>query len=185
MVPIPLRANFIGFLFSRFLLEIDFPLLVMVGLVACELSAADPNPGGVPPVAAPQTDSYPESLWIEAEHLRGVKGFCWPMGTPAMKKTAGHWGLSGPGWAAEWNQGGESGFLSIATAADDDRATATTSIDVPAEGRYFIWVRYGDWREQSEPFSIRIEQPGAAAWQGDYGVNAVIDEDNESKLYWG
>ena len=56
-----------------------------------------------------------ESIWIEAEHLDGVRGYCWPMGTPAMKKTDGHWGLSGPGWAAEWNQGGESGFLSIAT----------------------------------------------------------------------
>lgn len=185
MVPIRLRARFTGLLFHGFLLEIVCSLLTLGGLVACELSAADTNAGGTPPVAATQTNSYPESLWIEAEHLRGVKGFCWPMGTPAMKKTAGHWGLSGPGWAAEWNQGGESGFLSIATAADDDRATATTSIDVPVEGRYFIWVRYGDWREQPEPFSIRIEQPGAAAWQGDYGVNAVIDEDNESKLYWG
>ena len=66
-----------------------------------------------------------ESLWIEAEHLDGMRGYCWPMGDPEMKKTAGHWGLSGPGWAAEWNQGGESGFLSIATAADDDRAVAT------------------------------------------------------------
>ena len=28
-----------------------------------------------------------------------------------MRKTDGHWGISGPGWAAEWNQGGESGFL--------------------------------------------------------------------------
>jgi hypothetical protein len=126
-----------------------------------------------------------ESLWIEAEHLRGIKGYCWPMGQPSMKKTAGHWALSGPGWAAEWNQGGESGFLSIATAADDDRAVATAQLDVPADGKYFVWVRYGDWREQPEPFSIRIEQPGAAAWTGDYGENAVVDEDNEAKLYWG
>lgn len=126
-----------------------------------------------------------ESIWLEAEHLRGIKGYCWPMGQPAMKKTAGHWALSGPGWAAEWNQGGESGFLSIATAADDDHAVATAPIDVPAAGKYFVWVRYGDWREQSEPFSIKIEQPGAAAWTGDYGENAVVDEDNEAKLYWG
>ena len=41
-----------------------------------------------------------ETIWIEAEHLEGIKGYCWPMGQPAMKKTAGHWALSGPGWAA-------------------------------------------------------------------------------------
>ena len=77
-----------------------------------------------------------ESLWIEAEHLDGVRGHCWPMGRPEMKKTSGHWGLSGPGWAAEWNMGGESGFLSIATAADDDRAVATKT-RAPSSGVIF------------------------------------------------
>src|SRR5919108_3464437 len=80
-----------------------------------------------------------EALWLEAEHLDGLKGYCWPMGRPEMKKTAGHWGLSGPGWAAEWNQGGESGFLSIATGAGDDRAVATRTVEVPADGTYFVW----------------------------------------------
>ena len=126
-----------------------------------------------------------ESLWIEAEHLDGIRGHCWPMGKPEMKKTDGHWGLSGPGWAAEWNMGGESGFLSIATGADDDRAVATKPIEVPIDGRYFVWVRYGDWREKTERFHVRIEQPGAAAWVGKYGQRAVVEEDNEMKLYWG
>jgi len=126
-----------------------------------------------------------ESLWIEAEHLDGVRGYCWPMGKPEMKKTDGHFGLSGPGWAAEWNQGGESGFLSIATAADDDRAVASKPIEVPVAGRYFVWVRYGDWREMPERFQIQIEQPGRPAWTGTYGEKPVIDEDNEMKLYWG
>ena len=76
-----------------------------------------------------------ESLWLEAEHFDGLRGYCWPMGKPEMKKTAGHWALSGPGWAAEWNQGGESGFLSIATAADDDKAVVTKTVDVPLPAR--------------------------------------------------
>jgi len=138
-----------------------------------------------------------ESLWIEAEHLDGVRGHCWPMGKPEMKKTDGHWGLSGPGWAAEWNMGGESGFLSIATGADDDRAVATKSIEIPTGGRYFVWVRYGDWREKTERFEIQIEQPAVGAgwqpapprqpapWVGKYGQRAVVEEDNEMKLYWG
>ncbi|MEX2212612.1 MAG: hypothetical protein WD768_00695, partial [Phycisphaeraceae bacterium] len=125
-----------------------------------------------------------ESIWLEAEHLKGIRGYCWPMGRPDMKKTAGHWGLSGPGWAAEWTQGGESGFLSIATAADDDKAVATAQIDVPIDGRYFIWVRYGDWREATERFTVKIEQEGRDAWSGEYGQRAIVEEDNEMKLYW-
>jgi hypothetical protein len=125
-----------------------------------------------------------ESVWIEAEHLQGIRGFCWPMGQPAMRKTAGHWGLSGPGWAAEWNQGGESGFLSIATGAEDAQAVAKTTLEVPADGVYRVWVRYGDWREAAEPFEIRLEQPGAAPIVSQYGRVAVVDEDNEAKLYW-
>ena len=109
-----------------------------------------------------------ESLWIEAEHLTGVRGYCWPMGRPEMKQTAGHWGLSGPGWAAEWCQGGESGFLSIATGADDDKASASTTVEIPETGTYFVWVRYGDWREKTERFQIHIEQPGKPAWTGSY-----------------
>ena len=126
-----------------------------------------------------------EHVWVEAEHLDGLRGYCWPMGKPEMKTTAGHWGLSGPGWAAEWNQGGESGFLSIAAGPDDDKASASKTVEVPAAGRWFVWVRYGDWREKAERFQITVEQPGAAAWTGRFGEAAVVDEDNEAKLYWG
>jgi len=140
-------------------------LLVAAGLAAPEVRAA-------------------ETIWIEAEHLDGIQGYCWPMGKPEMKKTDGHWGLSGPGWAAEWNQGGESGFLSIAAGADDDKAAATKTIEVPADGRYFVWVRYGDWREKTERFQVRLEQ-GGRIWTGPYGERAVVEEDNEAKLYWG
>ena len=45
--------------------------------------------------------SAQESLWLEAEHFVGIKGHCWPMGKPEMKKTNGHWGLSGPGWTLQ------------------------------------------------------------------------------------
>jgi hypothetical protein len=125
-----------------------------------------------------------ESLWIEAEHLTGVHGYCWPMGKPEMKKTAGHWALSGPGWAAEWTQGGESGFLSIATGADDDKAVATKPIEIPLAGKYYVWVRYGDWRETPERFQVQLDQPNSPGKPLMYGEQAVIEEDNELKLYW-
>lgn len=126
-----------------------------------------------------------ESLWVEAEHLDGIKGYCWPMGKPEQKKTSGHWALSGPGWAAEWNQGGESNFLSIACGGDDDKAIATKTLDIPAAGTYSVWVRYGDWREKTERFQIRLEQEGQPAWTGRFGEQPLIDEDNEMKLYYG
>jgi hypothetical protein len=135
-------------------------------------------------VPAAEPTATPESIWIEAEHLEGIRGYCWPMGKPEMKKTAGHWALSGPGWAAEWNQGGESGFLSIACGSDDDKAVASKSLEIPADGKYFVWVRYGDWREAAERFQIRIDQTGVKPWEGRFGERAMVDEDNEAKLYW-
>src|SRR3954454_2911351 len=74
-----------------------------------------------------------ESIWIEAEHLRGVRGSCFPdMGG----KTAGHWALSGPGIAPEWTQGGESEWLSIACGPDDDRASASAEFEMSEAGKW-------------------------------------------------
>jgi hypothetical protein len=149
---------------------------VLVALAGLPAASAEPSQLG---------PAVHETIWIEAEHLDGIQGHCWPMGRADVKKTDGHWGLSGPGWAAEWNQGGESGFLSIAAGADDDRAAAARAIEVPVEGLYFVWVRYGDWREKTERFQVRVEQDGAEPWTGRYGEKAVVEEDNEAKLYWG
>lgn len=126
-----------------------------------------------------------ETIWLEAEHLVGIRGYCWPMGPEKGRQTAGHWALSGPGWAAEWNQGGESGFLSIACGAADDRASATAHLEIPEAGEWFVWVRYADWREKTERFQVKLEQDGQPVWEGRFGEQAVVEEDNEMKLYWG
>ncbi|NPV48212.1 MAG: hypothetical protein HPY69_14770 [Armatimonadetes bacterium] len=127
----------------------------------------------------------PETLWLEAEDFTGIAGYCWPMGRPEMKQTSGNWGLSGPGWAAEWTQGGESGFLSIATGPGDDRAEAIQTAEVPVTATYYVWVRYGDWREQTERFTVVLEQNGQPPQPLTFGQRAVVEEDNEMKLYWG
>ena len=72
----------------------EAPMKIQLALLALALVATD--------VRAEET------VWIEAEHLQGVQGYCWPAGP--NPKTDGHWGISGPGWAAEWTQGGESNF---------------------------------------------------------------------------
>ena len=60
---------------------------------------------GVYALISPMLLHAEESLWLEAEHFEGIRGYCWPMGDPErpqMTTTHGNWGLSGPGWAAEW-----------------------------------------------------------------------------------
>lgn len=141
--------------------------------------------GFAAPWAASLTALGEESIWLEAEHLDGLQGYCWPMGKPAMRQTKGAWALSGPGWAAEWVQGGESNFLSVGCGAEDDKAVLTKTLEIPADGNYFVWVRYGDWREATERFQIRIEQGGGQPWTATYGEKPMVDEDNEMKLYWG
>ena len=123
-----------------------------------------------------------ESVWIEAEHLRGVRGYCWPAGP--SPKTDGHWALSGPGWAAEWTQGGESGFLSIACGADDDRAVAEADVTIAVAGTYHVWVRYRDSREAPDRFQIRLLPKEGAPTTLAFGARPVVEEDNELKLYW-
>lgn len=122
-----------------------------------------------------------ESIWIEAENLHGIHGYCF---ADMDQKTAGHWALSGPGIAPEWTQGGESEWLSITCAPDDATASASTSFEVPEAGEWLIWVRYRDWRGQTEKFGVQIEQPGAAAQQCVFGEKPVVDENDELKLYW-
>ncbi len=124
-----------------------------------------------------------ESIWIEAEHLRGVRGSCFPdMGG----KTAGHWALSGPGIAPEWTQGGESGWLSVACAPDDDKASASLDFEVPESGPWKLWVRYRDWRHETELFAVRLEQPGREPRQVVFGEKPGpdVDEDDELKVLW-
>jgi hypothetical protein len=125
-----------------------------------------------------------ESIWIEAEHMQGIHDYCWPGGSPQNCAIEGQWGMSGPGWAAEWTQGGESGFLSIACKPEEDRAVASNSLVIPVRGRYRLWIRYADVREKTERFEARIEQPASPPWTATYGEKPVVEEDNEMKLYW-
>lgn len=123
-----------------------------------------------------------ESIWIEAEHLAGLKGYCWPGGNNA--KTDGHWGVSGPGWAAEWIQGGESNFMSIACGPDDDKAGAALDVQVPVAGTYHVWVRFRDNRGSTSRFQVRLTPLEGPPTLLTYGTKPVVDEDNEMKLYW-
>src|SRR5437899_3018957 len=118
-----------------------------------------------------------ESIWIEAEHLRGITGYCFP---DMDQKTAGNWALSGPGICPEWTQGGESEWLSIACGPDEDKGEASTEFESPVAGEFRLWVRYRDWRDQTEIFKVKVEQRGKAQ-EFTFGEKPVVDDNDELK----
>src|SRR5438552_18124651 len=100
-------------------------------------------------------EGAPQSVVIEAENFGPLKGSNFSFQDPA-KTTKGSWSLSGPGVAAEWTQGGESEFMSIAARADEPAGTSVLhEAEIPAEGTYTLWVRYADYRNKTERFGIR------------------------------
>src|SRR4051794_15402980 len=73
-----------------------------------------------------------EYLWVEAEHSADVQGGNYAfVATPPLAQQRG-WGISGPGVAAEWSQGGESEWTSIAAHPEENNAISHYAIEVPA-----------------------------------------------------
>jgi len=125
-------------------------------------------------------------LWLEPEWFEGVEGsFAYWPGPDSAKKATGHWAVAGPGISAEWTQGGESEWNSMAAGADETRAECRRDIIIPRDGKYRVWVRYVDHRNLTEPFTIKIEQNGQAAISGELGVTPVVPPNDEYELYWG
>ena len=125
--------------------------------------------------------SAAETIWLEAEHLRGIEGSCFP--DLQENETQGAWGMAGPGVAPEWTQGGESEWLSIGCGPKESKATATAEIEVPVAGTWKLWVRYRDWRKETELFKVTVEQNGKSK-EAVFGDKTVVDENDEMKLLW-
>jgi hypothetical protein len=86
--------------------------------------------------------------------------------------------------AAEWTQGGESEFLSVAARADEPgEVVIRRDIEVPAAGAYTLWVRYADYRRKKESFGVRVIQGDAKAAHT-FGDKPVIDELDPMSLLW-
>ena len=102
---------------------------------------------------------------------------------PAAK--APGWSISGPGVSAEWSQGGESEWNSVAAAADETRGTIWQDFEVPRGGSYRIWVRYADWASKTENFVVRVSQDSRVIARHEFGAKDVIDPHDETSMYWG
>ena len=138
-----------------------------------------------------QTHVTHEYLWYEAENMRGItetsrhEPLLSPsyLDLPAAK--APGWSISGPGVAAEWTQGGESEWNSVAAAADETRGAIWQDIEIPREGEYKVWVRYADSANKTETFVVRITQEDREVARHEFGVTDIIDPHDEVSMYWG
>ena len=99
-----------------------------------------------------------ESLWIEAEHFEGVRGYCWPMGPEAIKKTDGHWGLSGMRARAE-HLGGKLRLLSGPAAGTEVELLVPGHIAFASKPSSGISKWLGRWRLKWKP-AIRESEGG-------------------------
>ncbi len=101
------------------------------------------------------------------------------------REKAPGWGINGPGVSAEWTQGGESEWNSAAAAADETRAILYQDLDVPRAGQYVLWLRYADWANKSENFTLTIAQNGAEVFRHEFGAKDLVDPHDELSMYWG
>jgi hypothetical protein len=153
--------------------------------------------------AKPHQAGY-EYLWYEAENMRGITQTAQhePQLNPSYLQIsaakAPGWSISGPGVSAEWSQGGESEWNSVAASADETSGAITQEVEIPQAGQYRLWVRYADWAGKSEDFVVRVSQTGVTSAPGvslrsapreiiqhEFGARDIVDAHNEVSMYWG
>ncbi|MEK6335315.1 MAG: hypothetical protein AABM67_10220 [Acidobacteriota bacterium] len=141
-----------------------------------------------PPVSASVPAEY---LWYEAENMRGLtqtsryEPLLNPSYLDLSAAKAPGWSISGPGVSAEWSQGGESEWNSVAAAADERRAAIYQDLEIPRPGEYKLWVRYADFGGKSENFVVRISQQGREVFRREFGAGDMVDPHDEVSMYWG
>ncbi len=132
----------------------------------------------------------PEYLWYEAENMSGITPTAQnePQLNPSWRQLpaskASGWGINGPGVSAEWTQGGESEWNSVNASADETRGTISQDIEVPRAGEYKIWVRYADWANKTENFTVAIRQNNREVFTHEFGAKDIIDPHDEIEMYW-
>jgi hypothetical protein len=144
-----------------------------------------------------QANSQPNSarrfeyLWYEAENMGGLTldarnepriNAVWQN---LSRQKAPGWGINGPGVSAEWSQGGESEWNSVAASPDETRATLFQEIEIPRDGRFRIWARYADWARKDESFTVRLTQQGREIFRHEFGTRDRVDPHDEVSMYWG
>ena len=147
--------------------------------------------------APAQTASQPDAarrfeyLWYEAENMGGLsldarnEPRLNPVWQNLPREKAPGWGINGPGVSAEWSQGGESEWNSVAASPDETRATLFQEIEIPRDGEYRVWARYGDRARTDESFTVRLTQQGREVFRREFGARDLVDPHDEVSMYWG
>src|SRR5207302_1449185 len=131
-----------------------------------------------PRLSVPASGDF-EYLWYEAENMRGISETSQhePLLNPSYidlpSAKAPGWCISGPGVSAEWSQGGESEWNSVAASGDETRATMWQDVEVPRAGEYKVWVRYADFANKTENFVVRVTQQGREVFSHEFGAKDV------------
>nr|MBA2733717.1 hypothetical protein [Acidobacteriota bacterium] len=142
------------------------------------------------PSEKPPPQARFEYLWYEAENMRGFatnerhEPVLNPSWTNPLRAVAPGWGINGPGVSAEWTQGGESEWNSAAASADETKAIIYQDVEVPRAGQYKVWVRYADWANRTETFTVRVAQDGREVFRRDFGARDILDSHDEVSMYW-
>lgn len=151
----------------------ELAALLIIVLITC---------GAYCPVLSAAED-LPQTLWLEAETFGPLKGSNFSY-QPVAQTTKGSWAVSGPGVAAEWTQGGESEWMSVAARADEPgEIVIGRDAEAPAAGNYTLWVRYADYRGKKQSFGVRVRQ-GEKVNSHIFGEKPVIDDLDPMKLLW-
>ena len=142
----------------------------------------------VRPAAAARHHEY---LWYEAENMGGLsldarnEPRLNPVWQNLSRGKSPGWGINGPGVSAEWSQGGESEWNSVAASPDETRATLFQDVEIPRDGVYRVWARYADFANKDERFAVRLTQQGREVFRHEFGSEDVIDPHDEVSMYWG
>jgi hypothetical protein len=154
--------------------------------VSSQIDRVDRVPASPRPRVSPSAAEY---LWYEAENMRGITETSRhePLLNPSYLNLpaaqAPGWSISGPGVSAEWTQGGESEWNSVAASADATSGEIWQDLEIPRAGDYKIWVRYADFANQRETFAVRLGQTEVAGHE--FGAKDIIDPHDEVSMYWG
>ncbi|MFN2578658.1 MAG: hypothetical protein ABR607_13310 [Pyrinomonadaceae bacterium] len=172
-----------------FPLPILLILLAAAGSTRAQASGLQPDGTTTGPLALqPASQEY---LWYETENMRGITETSRHepqlnpsyLEIPAAK--APGWSISGPGVSAEWSQGGESEWNSVAASADATRGSIWQDLEIPRGGEYKVWVRFADFADKTETFVVRVSQNGREALAHEFGNTGIIDSHDETNMYWG
>jgi hypothetical protein len=175
-------------LYRCFSASVCLRVALFLMLLCLPLLAQNSSPPTSPASASPRLNEY---LWYEAENMQGFatnarhEPVLNPSWTNPLRAQSPGWGMNGPGVSAEWSQGGESEWNSAAASADETRASIFQDVEVPRAGEYKVWVRYADWANRTENFTVRIMQEGREVFRHEFGARDVIDPHDEYSMYWG